>query len=118
MARTALTPTVLGTGATNLTTALAALGSATGVQWSNTGKEVLYVSVGATPTTVTENIGVTVLGQGVTAPTVALSANTVYAIGPFPSAFNQPSSGTNQIFLDFSSSTAVSVALVQLPGVS
>jgi hypothetical protein len=118
MARTALTPVVLGTGGNNLTTALAALGAATGVQWSNTGREVLYVSVGTTPTVVTEQIGTTVLGQAVTAPTVNLAASTVYTLGPFPAQFNQPSSGTNQLFLDFSVSTNVSVALVQIPGVN
>lgn len=118
MARTPLTPTVMGTAGVNLTTLLAALGAATGVSWSNTGREVLYVSVGTTPTTVTENIGATILGQGVTAPTVALSASTVYLLGPYPSAYDQPSSGTNAVYLDFSSSTNVSVALVQLPGVS
>jgi len=117
MARTALTPTVLSTAGFNITTALAALGSATGVQWSNTGREVLIVQVGGTPTVVTENIGTTVLGQAVTAPTVNLAATTYYVLGPYPSQFNQPSSGTNQVFLDFSSSTAVSVALVQMQGV-
>lgn len=118
MARTALTPTVLGTAGVNLTSALAALGSATGVSWSNTGREALYVSVGTTPTVVTENIGATVLGQAVTAPTVSLSASTVYLLGPFPSAYDQPSTGSNQVYLDFSSSTNVSVALVQMQGVS
>ena len=118
MARTALTPVVLGTAGNSLTAALAALGSATGVQWSNTGREVLYISVGGTPTVVTEQIGTTVLGQAVTAPTVNLAASTIYTLGPFPAQFNQPSSGTNQIFLDFSSSTAVSVALLQIPGVN
>lgn len=118
MARTALTPTVCSTGGINLTTSLAALGSATGVQWSNTGRELLLVQVGGTPTVVTENIGATVLGQPVTAPTVNLAATTYYVLGPYPSAYNQPSTGNNQVYLDFSSSTAVSVALVQMQGVS
>lgn len=118
MARTALTPTVCSTGGVNLTTLLAALGSASGVQWSNTGRELLYVSVGTTPTVVTENIGATVLGQAVTAPTVNLAASTVYLLGPYPSAYNQPSTGSNQVYLDFSVSTNVSVALVQMQGVS
>lgn len=89
----------------------------TGVQWANTGREILLVNVGTTATTLTFNIGTTVLGESVTAPTAAPTTSAITPYGPFPSSFNQPSSGTNQIYIDFSSVTNVTVALLQMPGV-
>lgn len=118
MARLQLTPTVLGPGGINETTGLVALGANTGVQWSNTGRELLIVQVGTSATVVTNNIGITVLGQSVTAPTVNLSASTTYILAAYPSAYDQPSTGTNQVFVDFSVQTNVSVMLAQMPGVS
>lgn len=116
MARLALTPQIASYNGVTLT--YQAMTGYTGVEWSNTGREILLVNLGATATTETENIGVTILGQAVTglSETPALSAITPY--GPFPIQFNQPSSGTNQIWIDFSSVTALTVALLQIPGVA
>ena len=41
MARLQLSPTNISPSGFNVTTALAALGANTGVQWSNTGREIL-----------------------------------------------------------------------------
>lgn len=116
MSRLPLTPAVCGYAGVVQT--LTALTGSTGVSWSNTGREILVVSVGSTATTITENIGAQVLGQGVTAfsETPGTTATTTY--GPFPAVFDQPASGTNQIYLDFSSVVNVSVQLLQIPGVN
>lgn len=116
MARLALTPQVASYNGVVLNYQV--MTGFTGVQWSNTGREILLVNLGATATTETENIGVSILGQAVTALTVTPGTNVITPYGPFPSAFNQPSSGTNQVFIDFSSVATLTVALLQIPGVS
>ncbi|SRR5579883_1450534 len=116
MARLALTPQVASYNGVVLN--YQAMTGYTGVSWSNTGREILLVNLGATATTETENIGVSVLGQAVTALTVTPGTSAITPYGPFPSAFNQPSSGTNQVWIDFSSVTSLTVALLQMPGVS
>lgn len=116
MARLALTPQIAGYN--GVVPSYQAMTGFTGVQWSNTGREVLFVSLGATATTETENIGVSVLGQAVTALSQTPGTSTITLYGPFPSVFNQPSSGTNQIYIDFSSVASLTVALIQIPGVS
>jgi hypothetical protein len=116
MARQTLTPQVLTYNGV-LPTYVAMTGF-TGVAWSNTGREILLVNLGSTATTETENIGVSVLGQGVTALTVTPTVSAITPYGPFPSAFQQPSSGTNQVWVDFSSVVGLTVALLQMPGVS
>lgn len=116
MSRLALTPTA--TAYAGVAQSLTALTGFTGVSWNSTGREILVVSVGSTATTITGNVGSTVLGQAVTAFswTPATTQTTYY--GLFPSAFNEPSSGTNAIYLDFSAVTNVSVMLLQVQGVS
>ena len=81
-----LTPSTLvvaGTSAVNLTTALTALGTNTGVLFVNNGRRVLAVQLGTTATTATSQIGTTVQGQAVTG--VSSGALTVSAIS-FPRA--------------------------------
>lgn len=118
MARLALTPTALTKAtALNITDGLVSLGANTGVSFVNTGNVFLIVSLGATATTITENIGLTVQGQSVTAPTSAPPTNKISILGPWPSQFNQ-TDGSNNLFLDFSSQTAVTVMLCQMVGVS
>lgn len=116
MSRLALTPTA--TSYAGVAQNLVALTGYTGVSWNSTGREILVVSVGATATTITGNVGATVGGQAVQSyswsPTI--SQTTFY--GLFPSYFDEPSSGTNAIWLDFSSVASVSVMLLQVQGVS
>jgi len=84
-----LTPTQQPkTGATapvNLTTLLSAgsLGSNTGVTFTNSGREVLYVEQGTAASTVVVAIGTTVEGEPVTSLTFAGVANDILIIGPF-----------------------------------
>lgn len=121
MARLALTPTAqpkTGSAApVNLTSLLAAgtLGSNTGVSFTNTGREVLYVQSGATATTANVAVGTTIEGQTVPAIPLTLHASAVDMIGPFPTDENQPS---GQIYVDFAAAANVTgVALVQNGGV-
>src|SRR5579864_6249147 len=107
MARLALTPQVAGYNGVVLS--YQAMTGFTGVSWSNTGREILFVNLGATATTETENIGVSILGQAVTPLSQTPTVSTITPYGPYPSVFNQPSSGTNQIWIDFSSVAALTV---------
>jgi hypothetical protein len=69
----------------NLTTLLAAggIGSNTGVEWVNSGREVLYVQQGTAASTVVVSIGTEVEGEPVTSITFAGTANDILVIGPF-----------------------------------
>lgn len=90
-----------------------AAATGTGVQWTNTGREVLEIINGATASNYTINIGTTILGQAVTpfGPTALPTNNTTpQRLGPFPVQYNQPD-GTLQI--DLSSVATVTVALVR-----
>jgi hypothetical protein len=90
---------------------------ATGVQWQNTGREVLAIINGATPSTATINFGVTVEGQPVTAYSTPLptSNTTPQFLGPFsPAHFNNPD---GNIYIDLSSVTGLTLAVLQEPGV-
>jgi hypothetical protein len=84
-----LTPTQqpkTGTGApVNLTALLAAggLGSNTGVEFTNSGREVLYVQQTSTPTTIIVAIGTTVEGEPVTPITFSGVASAIQMVGPF-----------------------------------
>lgn len=116
-----LTAVQLGQGGgspSNLTSALTALGSNTGVLFPNTGREILVVSVGSTPTTPTSDIGTTVQGQSV--PGVsggALPTSAISILGPWPSQYDRQD-GTLDVEIDFSAQTNVSVALLHIPGVN
>src|SRR5579883_2394552 len=82
MARLALTPQVASYNGVVLN--YQAMTGYTGVSWSNTGREILLVNLGATATTETENIGVSVLGQAVTALTVTPGTSAITPIRPVP----------------------------------
>lgn len=89
----------------------------TGVVFTNTGHEMLWIINGVTASNYTINIGTTILGQAVTpfGPTALPTSNTsAQALGPFPVQYNQPD-GTIQI--DLSSVATVTAALVRMPGV-
>lgn len=94
-----------------------AAASGTGCQWQNTGREVLAIINGSTASTATINFGVTVEGQAVAAFTQALptSNTTPQFLGPFsPAHFTQ---ADGNIYIDLSSVTGLTLAVLQLPGV-
>lgn len=79
----------------NLTTLLAdgALGSNSGVEFMNSGREVLYVQQGTAASTITVTIGATVEGQAVNSIQFSGVASDIVMIGPFNSDFDvQPGS--------------------------
>lgn len=114
MTATAITPTPTQTVTpVSLTGALVA--AAASMQFPNSGREILYISVGSTPATLTVDVGSQVLGQAVTNFSESLSASTVYAVGPFPSALDQPG-GAYDVQVAFSAVTDISVAVLQVLG--
>jgi hypothetical protein len=112
-----LTPTQLVKDGPGLDiTALLADPTGTTLQFANTGKEVLLVSAGASAETVTVDVGVTVLGQSVTDfDAVTLTSGDLYLFGPFDSAVDQ--AGTNTVQVVLSTTTSITVALLQNVGV-
>lgn len=118
MARLALTATPLTKAvALNITDLLGSMGANTGVSFVNTGREFLLVSMGSTSATVTENIGTTIQGQAVAPVTSTPTTTKMHILGPWPSQFNQPD-GTYSVLVDFSATTGITVALLQMVGVS
>lgn len=117
MAQT-LTPTqFVPDGAGLDVTALLAAPTQTTLQFSNSGREVLFVAAGASAETVTVNIGVTVLGQAVTNfSAVTLTNGHTVAFGPFHSQTDAP--GTTNVTVTLSTTTAITVALLQYAGVT
>lgn len=100
----------------NLTTLLAAgtLGSDTGVSFTNTGKEVLYVQQGSTPSTIIVAIGTTVEGEPVTSITFAGVASDIQMVGPFDADEDEPG-GLIQVTFG-TPANVTGVALVQNAG--
>lgn len=122
MANLALTATPFPkTGASaplNLTALLTAgsLGANTGVTWSNTGREILYVQLGASASTCQILIGTTIEGQTVPALTPTLVTSAINVIGPFPS---DEQSATGTMTVTFGTPANVTgVALLQFIGVN
>lgn len=100
----------------NLTTLMAAgtLGSNTGVTFTNTGREVLFVNVASGGSTCSIAIGTTIEGQPVTALTPTLTASAINVLGPFPSDENQPGAIMQ---ITFGTTANVTCALLQNVGV-
>lgn len=120
MSRTNLTSVIQPfTRATILNPTYTALTGFTGFQWSNTGREVIAIINGATASTYTINIGTLVEGQTPAAITGSLpTSNTApQFFGPFNRDFNQ-SDGLSSIYFDVGTVTTVTVAILQMPGVS
>jgi hypothetical protein len=114
MSLLALTPVSLagGLSALNITSALASVGSNTGVTFANDGSVFLLVVNGATPSTATVKIATTIEGQPVTSPSAyTIAANTTYTIGRFDPAFSAGLGNTLEI--DFATPTTVSVVLLK-----
>ncbi|MCW2904450.1 MAG: hypothetical protein JWO67_6715 [Streptosporangiaceae bacterium] len=104
-----------GASPTSLTDAFVSLGANTGVKWSNTGHEALFVQVGTTPTTLTSDIPLIIQGEPVQGQSSGvLPASKIAIVGPYPSQFDDV---TDMVEIDFSSQTGISVALIRWPGV-
>lgn len=113
MATQTLTPTVdVVDGAGLNITALLAAPTATTLVFSNTGREKLFVSAGASAETVTVDVGALVDGQTVTnfSP-VTMTSMDLYQFGEFHSVLDL--TGTNEIQVTLSTITSITVALVQ-----
>lgn len=122
MSNLALTPSPFPkTGASaplNLTSLLTAgtLGANTGVTWTNTGREILYVQLGASTSTCQILIGTTIEGQTVPALTPTLVTTAINVIGPFPSDEQGPG-GTMTVTFG-TPANVTGVALLQFIGVN
>jgi hypothetical protein len=117
MAYQTLTPVqfVADGGGLNITAQLAAP-TATTLLFANTGREILFVTNSSTDSTVTVDVGALVDGQTVTNfSAVTLTEADIYSFGPFHSVLDQ--SGTNEIQVVLSTTTDMSVALLQMAGV-
>jgi hypothetical protein len=121
MARLAMTAISGNRQGTDISTAaMTALGANTGVSFQNSGAMELIVNNGAgAPITVTlTSVGNGPDGNAATPPTVSVPAGKTYAIGPMSrSAYLSPD-GSGNTYIDFSSSTSVSVLLLQTPTLS
>jgi hypothetical protein len=99
----------------NITSLLAAPTGVT-LLFANTGRERLYVVPSAGSETVTVDVGALVDGQAVTNfPSVTMTSTDIYQFGPFHSVLDQ--SGTNEIQVTLSTTTAITIALLQGTGV-
>jgi hypothetical protein len=112
-----LTPTQFAVDGTGLDiTALLGAPSATTLLFANTGREILFVAAAASAETVTVDVGALVDGQTVTAfSSVTLTSGHTVSFGPFHSVLDQ--SGTNEIQVVLSTTTSITVALLQMTGV-
>ncbi len=117
MATQTLTPVqFVADGAGLNITAQLATPTQTTLLFANTGREILFVAAGAGSETVTVDVGALVDGQTVTNfSAVTMTSSDVYAFGPFHSVLDQ--SGTNQIQVVLSTTTSITVALLQTVGV-
>lgn len=108
-----------GAGGVLFNPTFTALTGFTGMQFPNTGKEVVEIINGGTASNYTVNVGTQVGGHTVAGdgPTACPVSNTApQRLGPFPTYYNQP--GTGLVQIDFSSVATVTVAVTQRPGVS
>lgn len=103
-----------------LTPVYTALTGYTGIQWSNTGKETVWIINGSTASNYTINYGPGPGGSVVTpiGPIACPVSNAsgILLAGPFASYFDQ-NDGSNSVFIDFSSVVSVTIAILQNVGV-
>jgi hypothetical protein len=116
MSRQALTAQSLPGPGEFLAPTFSSLSGVTGVEFQNSGNEWLEVINGSTASTATVNFGFEVDGQEVEPFSVALpvSNTTPQRIGPFSSKYTQ---ADGNVYIDLTSITGVTVAVVQCPGV-
>lgn len=112
-----LTPTQLVADGAGLDiTALLAAPTQTTLLFANTGREFLLVAAAAISETVTVDVGALVDGQTVTNfSAVTLTNGHTVSFGPYHSVLDQ--SGTNQVQVVLSTTTSITVALLQMVGV-
>jgi hypothetical protein len=112
-----LTPTqFVADGAGLNITAQLATPTATTLLFANTGREILFVAAGASSETVTVDVGALVDGQSVSNfSAVTMTSTDTYAFGPFHSVLDQ--NGTNEIQVVLSTTSSITVALLQTVGV-
>lgn len=117
MATQTLTPTqFVADGAGLDITAQLAAPTGTTLLFANTGREILFVAAGSTSETVTVDVGALVDGQTVSNfSTVNLTNGHTVAFGPFHSVIDQ--NGTNQVQVVLSTTTSITIALLQTVGV-
>jgi hypothetical protein len=117
LATQTLTPTqFVADGAGLNITSLLAAPTQTTLLFANTGREILFVSAGASSETVTVDVGALVDGQSVANfSAVTMTSSDLYAFGPFHSVLDQ--SGTNEVQVVLSTTTSITVALLQMVGV-
>ena len=97
-------------------TALLADPTGTTLLFANTGREILFVAAGSTSETVTVDVGALVDGQSVTDfTTVDLTNGHTVAFGPFHSVIDN--NGTNQVQVTLSTTSSITIALLQTVGV-
>lgn len=108
-----------GNGATplNLTTLLAAgsIGSNTGIVFTNSNREVLYVQQGTAASTIVVAIGTTVEGEPVASITYAGVASDIQMIGPFDTDIDEEPGNLIQVTFG-TPANIVGVALVANSG--
>jgi hypothetical protein len=116
MATQILTPTpFVADGAGLDITALLTTPTGTTLQFSNTGREMLFVVAGAGSETVTVDVGALVDGQAVTNfSAVTVTSAHYVSFGPYHSVLDL--SGTNTVQVVLSTITAIQVALLQTVG--
>jgi hypothetical protein len=116
VARQQLTPQTFTKDAL-LNPTYSALTGSTGISFPWSPQAVVGIINGATASTATINLGVTVEGQSVTPFSVALpTSNTApQFLGPFSSRHAQ---ADGNVYIDLSSVATVTAAVLQLPGVS
>jgi hypothetical protein len=97
-------------------TALLAAPTQTTLQFTNTGREILFVMPATTGLTVTVDVGALVLGQSVANFTAVNLTNAhLESFGPFHTAVNQ--AGTSIVQVVLSATANITVALLQMSGV-
>lgn len=122
MARSTLTPVALTPDSSATTIAsiasssFGATGAGNGVLFTNSGSQILVVVSTGTTATLTVVVGSTVLGLSTAGFPVTLPGTAgTYLVGPFHSAVNQI--GTGQVAIDTSSTTGLTIGVLQIPGV-
>ena len=118
MAYTYLAPqTITAAGLQATYSAAPGAGAGNGSAIDGTGDIVLHVkNGGGAPITVTVITGGTLEGEPVADKAITVTNGTEKFIGPFrPTAFNQPSGGSNpnQVLVDYSAITSVTVAALK-----
>lgn len=113
MARTTLTPQPFTTAGLVPSTVTP---DASGVMFRNNGKMILRVTNGSgSDITVTPKIAKTIEGVAPTSPARTVAAGATKYLGPFDEEIYRQLASTAVMYVDFSSVTTVTVALLQHP---